>query len=76
MNKIHLRNMARFSPSPTLVITSWFLFSVEAFRNDHAAACSSYVRSAAEKNEMGGYVTVACSPKMTQRSTTAYWIKF
>ena len=47
-----------FFPSPFIMYTSWFLILAEAFRNDHAAACSTAVRSATEKNEKGGYVTV------------------
>ena len=62
--------------SPFLIFTSWFFTLAEAFRNDHVAACSSALRSATEKNEMGGYVTVPCSSKMTQRSSTADWLKF
>ena len=38
--------------------------------NDDVAACSTALRSAIEKNEMGGYVTVPGSSKMTQCSST------
>ena len=31
------------------------------FRNDHVVAFSTALRSAIEKNEMGGNVTVPCS---------------
>ena len=44
--------------------------------NDHVAACSTGHRSATEKNEMGGYVTVPCSSEMTQRSSRVDWVKF
>ena len=56
--------------------TSLFLILAKAFRNDHVAACSTALRSATEKNEMGGYVTVPCSSEMTQPSSTADWLKF
>ena len=62
--------------SPFLISTSWFLTLAEAFRNDHVAACSTALRSATERNEMGGYLTVPCSSKMTQHSSTADWLKF
>ena len=32
--------------------------------------------SATEKKEFGGYVTVPCPPKLTQRSSAADWLKF
>ena len=64
-------NKNRFFCSPLLISTSWFLILAEAFRNDHVAACSTALRSATEKNEMGGYVTFPRSSKMTQRSSTA-----
>ena len=69
-------NKTRFFPSPFLISTSWFCVLAKALRNDHVAACSTALRSVAEKNEMGGYVTVPCSSKLTQRSITADWIKF
>ena len=47
----------------------------EAFRNDHVAACSTALRSATEKNELGGYVTVPCQSKVTQYSSTTDWLK-
>ena len=65
-------NKTRFFPSPFVISTSWFLILAEAFREDTVAACSI----ATEKNEMGGYETVPCSSKMTQRSSTADWLKF
>ena len=61
---------------PFLTSIIWFLNLAEAFRNDHEAACSTALRSATEKNGMGGYITVPCSSKMTQRSSTADWLKF
>ena len=69
-------NKTKFSPSPFLICSGWFLILAEAFRNDHVVACSAALSSATEKNEMGGYVTVLCSSKMTQRSSTAGWLKF
>ena len=51
--------------SPFLMSTIWFCILTEAFRSDHVVACSTAFRSATEKNEMGGYVTVPCSSKMT-----------
>ena len=70
------RNRTRLFLSPFLISTSRFLILGEVFRNDHVAACSTALRSATEKNEMGSYVTVTCSSKMTQRNSTADWIKF
>ena len=61
-------NKTRFFYSPFLISTSWFLILAEAFRNDYVATCSTALRSATEKNEMGGYVTVLCSSNLTQRS--------
>ena len=63
-------------PFPSPFLTSWFRILAEAFRNDHVAVFSTALRSATEKNEMGGYVAVPCSSKMTQRISTANWIKF
>ena len=69
-------NKIKLFPNPFLISTSWFFFSAEAFRNDHVADCSTALRSATEKNGMGGYITVPCWCKMTQRGSTADWIKF
>ena len=71
LTKFTAANKTRLFLSPLLVSTSWFFILAEAFRNDHVAACCTALRSATEKNEMGGYVTV-----MTQRSSTADWLKF
>ena len=49
--------------SPFFISTSRFWILAEAFRNDHVAACSISIRSATEKNEMDGNVTVPCSSK-------------
>ena len=68
-------NKTRLFPGLFLIFTSWFLILAEAFRNDHVAAFSTALRGATEKNERVGYVTVPCSSKMTQRSSTADWIK-
>ena len=69
-------NKTRFFPSPVLISTSSRLILAEAFWNDYLAACSTALRSATEKNELGGYVTIQCLSKMTQRSSTADWLKF
>ena len=58
--------------SPFHNSTDWFLILAEAFWNDHGAACSTVLRSATEKNEMGGHVTAPCSSEMTQRIGTAF----
>ena len=68
-------NKTRHIPTPFLISTSWFLISAQAFRNDYVAACCTALRSATEKNELGGYVTVPCPCKTTQRSSTADWLK-
>ena len=68
-------NKTRFFPSPFL-ITGRFLILAEAFRIDHVAACGTALSIATEKNEMGGYVIVPCSSKMTQRSSKAECIRF
>ena len=59
-------NKTRLFPSPFLISTIWFLILA-----DYVAACSTALRSATEKNEVGGYVTVPCPSKMTQRNSTA-----
>ena len=69
-------NKTSLVPSPFLLSTSRFFILAEAFQNDHVAACSTVSRSATEKNEMGGYISVPSSSKMTQRSSTPDWIKF
>ena len=74
--KFSAGNKTRLLPSPFLISTGWFLILAEALRNDHVAACSTAFRSASEENEMGGYVTVPCLPKLTQRSSTVDWLKF
>ena len=69
-------NKTGFFPSPLLIFSGRFLILAEAFPNDHVAACRTALRSAIEKNERGGYVTVPCSSKLTQRSGTADWLIF
>ena len=47
-----------------LLVRSPFLLAgilAEAFQNDHFTACSTALRSATEKNEMGGYVNGSAS---------------
>ena len=56
-------NKTRLFPSPFLISTSRFLIFAKAFRNDHVAACSTALRIATEKNELGGYVTLHVRPK-------------
>ena len=56
--------------------TGRFLILAKAFRNDYVAACSTARRSATEKNELGGYVTVPCLSKFTQHKSTADWLNF
>ena len=68
-------NKDRLFHSPFLISTSWFLFLAKPFRND-VAACSTALRSATERKEVSGYVTIPCSSKLTQRSSTADWFKF
>ena len=69
-------NKTRLFASPFLFCSSWFLILAETFPSDYVTACTTAVRSATEKNEMAGYVTVLCSPKMTLRSSTADWLNF
>ena len=54
-------NKTRFFLSPFLISASMFIGLAKAFRNDYVSACSTALRSATEKNEMGGCVTVPCS---------------
>ena len=51
-------NKFGFFLSLFLISISWFFTLAEAFRNDHVAACSTALRSATDKNELAGYVTV------------------
>ena len=69
-------NKTRFLPSPFFISTSWFLILAKAFRNDHVAACATAPRSATEKKEIGCYIPVPCSSRVTQRSSTANRPKF
>ena len=71
MNKSTAGNKTRFFSSPFLISTSCVVILAKAFRNGHVAACSNALCNATEENEMGGFVTVPCSSKMTQRSSTA-----
>ena len=64
-------NKTTLFSSPFAISTNWFFILAEAFRNHHVAACSTALRNATDKNEMGDYVTVPSSSKMTQRSSTA-----
>ena len=51
-------NKTRLFLSPFLISTGRSCILAEAFRNIHVAACSTALRSAIEKKEMGGYVTI------------------
>ena len=64
-------NKTSFFLKPFLISTSWFLILVEAIWIDHVATCSTALRSATEKNDKGGFLTLPCPSKMTQRSCTA-----
>ena len=70
VNKSNAGNKTSLFLSPFLTSTSWFVILAEVFQKDYVAACSTALRSATEKNEMGGYVIVPCSSKKTQRSST------
>ena len=67
-------NKTRLFPSPFHISSSSRLTLDEAFRNDYVAACSTALRSATDKNESGGYVTVPFLSKVTQCSSTADWL--
>ena len=68
-------NKTGFFPSPFLISNSSHPIFAEAFWNDNVAACRTALRSATEENESGGYVTVPCPSKVTQRSSTVDWPK-
>ena len=74
-NKLTAGNKTRLFPSPFLISTRLFLILAKAFRTDFVAACSTAFRSATEK-ELGGYVTIPCPSKMTQRSSSTDSLKF
>ena len=73
---LHIGSFKSTAANKKWLFPSLFLILSEAFRNDHVAACSTAIRSAAEKNGKGGYVTVPCLSKKTQRSSTVEWLKF
>ena len=64
----------RLFPSPFLVTTGWFVILAKVIRNEYVAACRYARRSAIQKNEIGGYVTVPCLSKMAQHNSTADWL--
>ena len=64
-NKSTAGNKTRFFASPSLFSAGRFCILAEVFRNYHVVACSTALRSATEKNKMGGYVTVPCLSEMT-----------
>ena len=53
-------NKTRLFSRPFHISTGSRLTLTGAFRNEHVAACSATLRSATEKNESGGYVTIPC----------------
>ena len=65
-----------FFLSPFLVTTGQFLILAKAFQNENVTACSTAGRSATERNELGGYVTVTCLSKLTQHKSTVDWLNF
>ena len=69
-------NKPTLFPSPFHVSTSSRLTSAEAFPSHHVAACSAALRSAAEENESGGYVTVPFPSEVKQHISRADWLKF
>ena len=69
-------NKTRLFMSPFLISISRSFVLAQAFRNDHVAVCSTTLRSAAGKIEMGGYLTVPYPSKVKQHSSTADWLKF
>ena len=69
-------NKTTLFPSSFYVSTGSRFTLAGAFRKDHVAACSTAFRSATEVNESVGYVTVLCPSKVTQRGSTADWMKF
>ena len=75
-NKSTAGSKLTFFLGPSLISTRRFLSLAEALRVGYVAACSTALRSATEKNDMGDYVTVPCPSKMTDRSSTADWLKF
>ena len=71
-----VENKTGLFPCPFHVSTSSRSTLAGAFRSDYVAACSTALRSATEKNELGGYLTVPCLSKMTQHKSTADWLNF
>ena len=71
------RNKTRFFlfGSPFILAPSSRPTLAEAFQTDYIATFSTALRSATETIELGGYVTVPCPSKTTQRSTTVEWFK-
>ena len=47
-------NKTKFFLCPILTSTSRFLILAKVFQNDYVAACNTALRSASEKNGMGG----------------------
>ena len=65
-----------FSARPSFLLAGFSIWPKRSKSTKNVAACGTAFRSATERNEMGGYITVSCSSKMTQRSSTADWLKF
>ena len=69
-------NKTTLFPSPFHVSNSSRVTLARAYHYDYVVACSTPLRSAAEKNNSGGYVTVPCPSNVTQHSTTEDWQNF
>ena len=68
-------NKTRLFPSPFCISTSSRINLAGAFRSNHVAACITALRSAFEKIESVGHVTVPYLSKVAQHSSTADWLK-
>ena len=78
---LHIASIRSTTGNKTRLFPCLFLFSTsscpilaEVFWNNYVAACSTALRSATEKHELGGHVNVPCPSNMTQRSSTADWL--
>ena len=69
-NKSTVENETKLFLGPFHVSTISRITLAGAFRSDHVAACSTVHRSATEKIESGGYVTIPCPSKVKQHSST------
>ena len=69
-------NKTRLFPSRFHVSTSSRLTLAGAFQSDHVAAGSTVFRSAFEEKDSGDYITVPCSSKLKQDSSTVDCLNF